>query len=276
MPDPESTGDSGVTTGNGSGSPTAVADPAPSSAATIAQPGSSDATSQKGPVPYDRFEEVNSKYNTLKWAEAHDPERVTQQTQFFKWLDSDPVGAFQYMQSYLQRSGVLKEPASNGNGHAPVDDGRPQPDVVVPETGQRFYSAEAAEKLAKWEAKQAIDPIEKRLQTFEGERAYSQAAQEASRLIKEAEGWPYYKEHEADILKAMNADKRLSIEGAYNRVVVPKIGQIERQAVLAEIQRKAQASTTNPGSSHPTASTATSKLSFAELFRQEMGRRGSV
>ena len=252
------------------GSPSADPGHTPDSASVSTTPDQS-ATS-KGPVPYDRFDQVNTKYNALKWAEAHDPARVQQQAQFFQWLDADPAGAHEYITRYLERAGVLKSAARVEAPH----EGRPQADVVVPETGQRFYSAEAAEKLAEWQAKQAVAPIESRLNSFESDRAYAKASAEAARQLSEAETWPHYKAHEAAILKEMERDQRLSLEGAYNRVVLPQIRTLERQAMLTELQQKSRASTTNPGSTTATLSAPASTLSFAELFKREVAKRGSV
>ena len=149
--------------------------------------------------------------------------------------------------------------------------------MVVPETGQRFYSAEAAEKLAKWQAEallnERLTPIEKTLREVEADRVTSRARGEAQRMLSEAEAWPYYKDHEADILRAMQADKRLSLEGAYNRVVVPKMRGLEREAVLKELHDKRQASTVNPGSSAPSERVAAGKMSWTDLFKRELAKR---
>jgi len=257
-------------------SPPASTVPAGTSADASIQPGadglSPASQNEPGPVPDSRFKEVNSKYQALKWAESHDPQAIGQQQAFFQWLDRDPEGAFRYLEDYLGRSGALKKapPADTGNG-------RPQADVVVPETGQRFYSAEAAEKLAKWQAEallnERLTPIEKTLREVEADRVTSRARGEAQRMLSEAEAWPYYKDHEADILRAMQADKRLSLEGAYNRVVVPKMRGLEREAVLKELHDKRQASTVNPGSSAPSERVAAGKMSWTDLFKRELAKR---
>ena len=270
----ESAGDSG-------GTATAVADggspPATNASPESASPGTTtaagdQATELRGPVPYERFEEVNRKYGTLKWAEEHDQDRVRQQAQFFRWLDTDPEGAFRYMESYLSRAGILQ--AKQETAQASNGDGRPQADIVVPETGQRFYSAEAAEKLAKWEATQATKPIEERMNSFEADRDRVKYRGEAARQLQEMESRPYYKEHEAAILKEMERDGRLSLEGAYNRVVVPKIRDLERQTVLKEIKQKSEASTVSPGTTTATQTISPNKLGWSELFRREMAKRG--
>lgn len=273
----ESAGDSG---GAAPASPVgaspnpAPATPESSSPGTTAAAGVSTEP-PKGPIPYERFEEINKKYNALKWAETHDSQRVTQQAQFFRWLDSDPEGAFQYMENYLQRNGVLKprQAAPTGNGQ-PQSDGRPQPDIVVPETGQRFYSAEANEKLAEWKAREATKSLDERLAKFEAAQTRSQYQSEAARQLKEMESRPYYKEHETEILREMERDRRLTLEGAYNRVVVPKIRELERQSVLEEIKQKSHASTASPQRQSASQGVPSAKLSWSDVFKREMAKRG--
>ena len=273
MLDSSSAGDSssGGTALADGGSPASTGPVESSSSGTIDQAtGSPDQA--PGPVPYDRFSEVNTKYSTLKWAEGLHPERVQQQQRFFQWLDTDPEGAFKYMEDYLTRAGALKR----AQQAASPEDTRPQPDVVVPETGQKFYSAEAAERLSQWIAKQSVQPLEQRLQSIEGNVAHGRAAARAQAEIAEASSWPYFSDHIADISKAMDADGRLSLEGAYRRVVMPRIKQLERDAVLKEINQKSQASTVNPGSRTAAQSQNPAKLSWAETFRRELNKRGGV
>jgi len=268
---PASTGDSAASAPSSSPETSPVSSSQAESAPASATTGQSDET-PKGPIPYERFNEVNTRYSNLKWAEAYDPQTVQQQKQFFQWLDSDPAGAFDYLQSYLSRAGVLKQP--NGSNGQQTQSQAPQPDVVIPETGQRFYSAEAAQQLAQWVAQEQAKPFEERISAIESDRHAQRAHQEAARQLSEAETWPHYKAHEAAILTEMERDHRLSLEGAYRRVVVPKIQALERQAVLSEIKQKSQASTSNPGTAIANGDTQTGKMSWSELIQREIQRRG--
>ena len=268
-------GESGASqTGSVGSSPATTATLEPSSSGTTTQTGAGAGTQTepKGPIPYERFDEVNTKYNALNWAEGLDQNRTKQQSQFFQWLDADPEGAFKYMEDYLTRAGALKRQQQAQE----ATNQRPQPDVVVPETGQKFYSAEAAERLAQWIATQSTEPLEKRLQSIEGVHAQSRAAAQAQAQLVEANAWPYFKDNQPAILAAMEKDHRLSLEGAYNRVVVPKIRQFEREAVLKEINQKSQATTVNPASGGATGQQLPGKkLGFAEVFRREFAKRGA-
>ena len=262
-----------------SGGSTAVADsPSATSTTEASSTGTSDqsvaAGQQPGPVPYTRFKEINDGYGKVKWAESYDPSLVEQQHRFFQWLDSDPEGAYNYLSDYLTRAGALKP--KNGQSQ-PAKPERPQP-LVVPETGQRFYTAEATEQIVQQALQQAMEeklgPLQSRLQEFDQERTLGQARAQARAQIVEAETWPYYKDHEGAILTAMEKDKRLSLEGAYRRVVLPQIRTLERQAVLAEMNQKPAATTVNPGSKVASDRVPSSKLSMTELFRREWGKRG--
>ena len=261
---------SGATAVAEGSSPLASASPESASAGTITEPGAT-AAATPGPVPYDRFNDVNTRYNDLRWAEQYDPRRVQQHWQFFQWLDSDPEGAYRYLGDYLGREGRLRPSQPQQSAEA-----RPQPDVVIPETGQKFYSADAAEKLAEWMARQQVTPLEQRLKSLETNDLQRHSQATAQSILAEAMTWPHFKEHQREILTEMERDGRLSVEGAYNRVVLPKLRQLERAAVLKEIQAKSRASTVSPGHVTATQSKPTQRESWTSLFRREMAKRGTI
>jgi len=229
-----------------------------------------------------RFREVNDKLQKLSWAEQYEnPEEVSQATQLYRWFDTDPLGAYEYLTSTLRRNGVLRDAEgqgqaqSRGNGHAqpnyPVDaNGRPLPDRYIQETGDRLYSAEQTQRLVDWN----MQRFEQRIAPLEASATSTQARADAQRQLQEAETWPYFGDHAEDIFKELQRDKRLSLEGAYRRVVVPKIKQAEREAVIKEMQTKGQASTMNPSSAAPSSTEDLSKLPLKDLFKREMRRRG--
>ena len=269
-------GDSGAGSSPAGSSQSALADaPESSEVEQSSQPGADSTQGHEGPVPYSRFKEINDRYQASKWAESYQPDTVQQQKQFFEWLDNDPAGAHEYLTSYLTRQGHLR-PQTQA---PPPDqgDGRPQPDMVVPETGQRLYSAETVEKFAKWQAEQIINerlgPIERSVQEQEADRYRAQFEAAAQSQLKDADSWPHFKGNERDILAAMEQDKRLSLEGAYRKTVFPKLRDLERKAIVAETQQKAQAGTVNPGAVAATSKTPLNKLSMSELFRREFDKR---
>ena len=269
----------GGDTGGSSGA--AVVDsPSTGSETGSAPPGTTDQAASapqpgpEGPVPYTRFKEINDKYSALRWAESFDAQQAQQQKAFFDWLDADPAGAFQYVETYLRRQGVLPQPQAPP---PPADGGRPQPDLLVPETGQKVYSAEAAERLAKWQAEtllnERVGPIEQALQGYDQERVVTRSQAVAQAQLAEAVTWPHFEGNEQDILREMERDRRLSLEGAYRRVVFPKLRQLEREAIVAETKQKAAASTVNPGAISATDKKDVKHLSFTEVFRREYNKR---
>ena len=260
-----------ISPGDGGGSPPTQDPSASSAAGAIVQPESTP--DPKGPVPYDRFEQINAKYKQLQWAESIDQDQVRQHRAFFEWLDRDPRGAHNYITDYLTRQGILQQQ----QGPPAAKDSRPQPDVIVPETGQKFYSAEAAEQLAKWQATQLLNermgPVEQQLQSLSATHSQQQARAHAASLVAEARTWPHYETHEAQILQEMEKDRRLSLEGAYRRVVMPKLRTLEREAIVKELNDKRGAATVNPGASTPTERTQTTKMAWGDLFKREMARK---
>ena len=255
--------------GNSSGAPPALADSGSFADSATATPGSGgDGISDtKGPVPYERFAEVNQRLGNLRWAESYQQDQVQQAAQLMRWLEADPEGAYGYIGNLLKQQGYLKPPPEQRQGT------RPQPDVVNPSTGQKFYSAEAAEQLLQWELGERLSPIEERLQAADTDRAQHRANIDAQATLAEADTWPYFKEHQAPILQAMEADKRLSIEGAYRKVVLPKIRTLERQAIVSEMGQKGRATTADPNGRGAT-NMPLSKLSMQELFKREVAKRG--
>lgn len=278
----------GVTgSGTGTGSPTPSGgspSPTPSSASpsstgvpsSSGTPGSGQPS--EGPVEYTRFKEVNDKYTGLRWAEEHDPQEVSESVQLRRWFDTDPRGAYDYVTGLMKRGGYLNEPAPRpsspgGDQFTDPKSGRPLPDIIIRETGQRFYSADQAEALVEWRAGQ----LEGRIKTIEGRETVTDAQQEARAILNDAQrNWEGFSDYAEDIFKEMRRDKRITLETAYRRVVVPKIGQLKRQALMAEANERANAGTggLNPGAPAPSSTADLRKLPLTELFSREMTRRG--
>lgn len=287
-PDPSpgtAAGDSGggSTTGTPSGGspPPSSTTPPPSGgqpASTAAGAGGDQPS--PGPVDYNRFKEVNDRAQKTSWAEQYDPDEVTQATQLYRWFDRDPQGAYEYLTGIMKRSGVIKDapvspPSGRSDSLTEPQTGRPLPDILIQETGQRLYSAEQAQRLMEW-TEQRIDsrlkPLEERTAATQAE---TQARNDARSQIQDAEkNWPSFNDFAEDIFTELQKDRRLSLEGAYRRVVVPKIRQQERAAVIQEMRGKGNAGTGNPAGTSPASTVETQKLPLRELFRREMVKRG--
>jgi hypothetical protein len=146
---------------------------------------------------------------------------------------------------------------------------------LVTETGQRLYSAEQAQRLSDWVMDQ-VDARLKPLEEFRGTTTVTmQARSEAQRQIAEAERtWPYFNEFASQINQELAKDKRLSLEGAYRRVVVPQIRTRERAALVTEMRSRGNGTTSNPNAPAPARTEDMKKLPIKELFRREMQKRG--
>lgn len=269
--------------GGGSPSPSSPGSQLPSAGSQSQTPGAPGSPSpnqspaNQGPVPYERFSEVNTKYNNLSWAEQYDRQQTEEAHRLYSWLDTDPQGAYEYLTGLMKRQGYLPEPQRppSANGQQPQglqgSDGRPLPDILIQETGQRLYSAEQAEKLLDWK----MQSLDSRFKPLEGMHSSQQARAEAQSMIADAErNWPHFSDHAELIFKELQKDRRLSLEGAYRRVVVPELKKLERQAVMQELRDKGNAGTINPGSPPALSSDDEKKLPMKELFRREMQKRG--
>lgn len=68
--------------------------------------------------------------------------------------------------------------------------------------------------------------------------------------------WPGFAEGQDDMLQALQVDPRMTLEGAWRKVVVPKMAADRdrmRQKVLAELNGKPRSTATAPATPVPTA-----------------------
>lgn len=231
------------------------------------------------PVPWDRFSEVSSKAEKLAWAESLDKDRTVSANELYEWFDRDPEGAYNYLTDTLTRNGVLKArtptappaaaPAPAKNYRHDTATGEPLPDVQT-EDGQLLFSAAQNKRYHQW----MQEKFDQRLAPLEGRAETERTNQEAQRMLAEAETWDGFTDNMQDIFKELTRDKRLSLEGAYRRVVVPKLKNMTREAVLQEIRDKAGASSSNPSGTVASAPPDASKRSLTDLFRVEMQKHG--
>jgi hypothetical protein len=154
----------------------------------------------------------------------------------------------------------LEPPAAPVAPVAPVGE-MPDPDITL-QDGSRTYSIDGLKKLLEWntanvEARlmpkldERLKPWQEREQAAkareEGEKVTNAVREKTRSLIAEAQNWPGFKEHEADILKALQADteqaraagKRptLSLDAAYRQAVLPKL-QADRNKMREELLKE--------------------------------------
>lgn len=172
-------------------------------------------------------------------------------------------------------------PATTAQPAAPAtaDPTFPQPDVDLPD-GTKVYSMDGLDKLNRWNREQARQEAVKEIDQKYGKVLESYQLYERQRelsvkvdaQITEAMKWPQFQENEKAITAALQANPRLSLEGAYRQVVVPsltaaqttakvdqaKLEQEIRTKILAELKQtprstSATAGATKPGSRPSTA-----------------------
>lgn len=171
-------------------------------------------------------------------------------------MQSTPAGQPQAGQP-TQQSAPALDPA----------DPRPGPNRKNPD-GSMVYDMEGLDALLAWQARQVskavkaetIKEITARYAPIEQERELQRRKAEfesrmepvIAKQLADAQTWPHFKEHKAEILKVLEEDQSVSLEGAYNRVlnnvVMPRLSTDRnaiRAEILAELKRK-PASTTAP------------------------------
>lgn len=253
-------------------------------APAIAEPGTdvgdtpvSEATSAKGPIPFDRHEAIlqNTRQKTAQDVVSQVQQRFGGAIEFQQRLASDPVATLTQL----------------------VDEA-----VSDPQIGQQFVSHLARTLSAR--RKQAITPIDtevgpvytadqvqqlmdqkmaERLALIEQERqkaAQLQALEQQRQQTRETVVWrlsewqkqPGFKDHEPAIaakqaeLVKHGMDTWSALGLAYSTVVIPTLKAQQANQFVQDAVRKAQASTNNPATVAPISQPR--PRSFAEAFAQ--------
>jgi hypothetical protein len=211
---------------------------------------------------------------------VNDPQR------FLELLTQIPAYApfFQYVNQLA--SGQV--PAANEQQPAAAEDPMPGPDEHD-ETGAIGYSQEGLQKLQEWSIRQAEKKVEARIAPIENDWKAQRAAAEREHYVEnvikpqleqqisEARTWPSFTDIEPEIVKLLNANKQLSLEGAYRQAyqthVLPKLQadrDTMRQTILAELKNAKPANTAAPSlqsrpTNHPSNRPKTTEEIVAEI-----------
>jgi hypothetical protein len=164
--------------------------------------------------------------------------------------------------AYQKFAAVLQQAASQAHTDPRTqgdEDPEPQPDYDLG-NGQFTYSLDGLKQRDAWKERQLEKKLDQRwndrLKPFEEDRKsaqerqrlqeiHSQATERVSQQMEKAYKWPGFKEHEADILKALQADPSISLHDAYMSVYMPKLAGDRskmREEILAEINKKPRSS----------------------------------
>lgn len=179
---------------------------------------------------------------------------------------------------YAERFGAKTAPAAQ---FVPTE-ARPRPDAQNAD-GSPGYSEEGLQALLDWTISQAsakataeaeariskrYEPIERSFKQKQADAEFDrvEAPKVAAKLKDARDNWEGYREHEAEIQAAYLADKSLTLDAAWRKVVVPKLKasqatlKTDRAAIRAEILAelaKAPAGTSIGSSSVSTAAKVT-------------------
>jgi hypothetical protein len=271
------------------------------------------ATAAPGPVPYERFSEVNAKFREteqraktletqlqeLSWAKGIDRNslaetvrwRALAHTDAGKFLREVLAQAPDHVQTAF-RSEYGRQLATKGNR-----DAEPQPDLQT-ETGQPVYSAPQLQQWHEWrdrqrEAKfkteldQRLAPYEQEAQQTRESRARVARQQHADTFAKttfeQAKTWPGFLEHKAAIAKVYQetdggagspAEERAALMEAYIRVVPPALRASAHADVLTDLKTRAVASSEHP--SRTTSAAPTKSKTFGEALRASAAQLGGL
>lgn len=220
-------------------------------------------------------------------------ERLGKVAQFEHILENDPkqfltmlsqVPAYKEFFAYIDRlsagQGAGRPNPSPGN--AGIPEGMPQPDVPQPD-GSSVYSMEGLQKLLEWQAKQVEDRVQKQVtqryapieQEWKTQQNMAKMAPIIQKQLEDARTWPQFTENEGEILQALKADRNISLEGAYRKVVFPKLQASRdemRTSILAEIKARPQSTAVGGASTKPVPSVP-GKRSLEEVILEQVNAK---
>jgi len=244
-----------------------------------------------GPLPYERHKAILENTRTRAreeaqqalqqqygWALQVGPEQFQAVTNLARQWASDPIafvlGALDDLQNSPQyapqlRSHVAKILATRpngGNGHAPVAEKEPEPDIVV--DGYSWYSAQKLAERDRWlsnqllsQVRQELAPLREDIETRQQRDTIIAATQAANRFatdtLTEMNRLPHFKEQKAEIEKVFRAMPPMpdhlvgqAIRDAYIQVlatkVLPSLNSSAQSELLSSLNKKAAASARNP------------------------------
>lgn len=286
-------------------SPADPGDASTASAAATVLPTDAGSPANRGPVPYDRFAEVNTRmqaaekrakeHEAYAWAKGLDQRIVHETVQWRADALSNPEKFIRdvYTSATPEMQATFRK--EFGGAPAPVSTQEPPPDLQT-DTGQPVYSAK---QLAAWQdwrdAKsqaafdQRLAPIQAELNRGKDERAKveskAKAQAFASTTMKDAADWPGFTAHVTAIAEEYakhpigktEADESLALHRAYmtvyRRDVLPTIDKTAEDRAIATMQTKAAAGSAHPGRA-TTAPNPNRPKSLGESLRREADKAG--
>lgn len=215
-----------------------------------------------------KYKEYETKAGTyekeLSYYKNFEKVMMTDQEKFLTMLSKVP--AYQPFFSAIEEAFAAAQGQQQARG--PIADGMPQPDQQLPD-GSMVYSMEGLRALNAWNREQAREetlaavqekygPIENEWQAHKRVEALKPVV---NQQIAEARTWELFNENEAEIVKVLQQNPKISLEGAYRQVVLPKFKQDReklvadrnkmRQELMAELQGAPRSTSVPSGSTKP-------------------------
>jgi hypothetical protein len=190
------------------------------------------------------YEKELTSYRNFEKIMVQDPEKHLQMLasipvykEFFAAADQ----AFDLLEQY--KAGKLGQPQAQGQDQT-EDDGMPQPDVRLSD-GSLVYSDKQLKAYNAWTREQArnetLAEVDKRYGPIEAEWQARQRVESlrprVNAQIQEARTWDGFTENEAEIVEVLKNNPQISLEGAYRKVVLPKLKaawEAEKQSLIPD------------------------------------------
>lgn len=205
--------------------------------------------------------------------------RLAQVAQFEQIMVNDPEKFLNMLATLPQYQQIFSQLTQAPATATPGADGMPQPDQRMPD-GSMGYSLEGFEKYNSWRDAQVEKRITSQIserykpieQQWQAQRQLEAVIPVIQKQIDEARQWPQFKENEATITQALQADRTLSLEGAYRKVVFPNIvaDREKMRKELLEEMRKAPTSTSAPGGSTRPGTPSTGPRTVEDAIRDSI------
>jgi hypothetical protein len=202
-------------------------------------------------LPYDRVKAI-FKNQQKKLTDAHTAEVSTYQQQLQNVAELNRIVATEperfieilkdkypaYRNYFVAPNGANVSTQSTTTADAGMPQ-KPQPTVELP-NGQMTYDADGFEKLAEW--KTQVKEYEAQQKAKREEAVIQSAHTIVTQQLADVATWEGMTEENQKLMgAAMKADPNLSLEGAYRKIVVPKLKVDKnklREELLAEIQNQ--------------------------------------
>lgn len=279
------------TAGTDASATPAITEPATQSTSTPIADDDESVLQGAGAIPVDRVRKIIQNTRTkatteaegrYAWAKDLKPETYQEQRQILSWLDSDPVGFHKFLDGQLKSN---PDYASHFATAEPKQaDPEPQPDLELGD-GTMTYSRSQFNKLFEWRERQLENRFSERFgpieQAFKEQAATHAGLGKAQAVLADARTWTGFTDNMVEIRQLMETDKRVTLESAYRRVVVPKLQQQDkdrrdalRKELLEELKNRPAANTEVPGRANTSAPASYKGRSTDDVMRSVLAEMG--